>query len=112
MTRRLLALLTLALLAFMLVAPAVAALAAAADVETAHAWHADGTPCPDDDDHGGPCDDGCVCHCCHAHVLALQLRTPAPTGKRPPPDTVTPFGPPQTLHPNSYLDRVFRPPRG
>jgi hypothetical protein len=45
-------------------------------------------------------------------VLALQLRTPAPTGKRPPPDTVTPFGPPQTLHPNSYLDRVFRPPRG
>ena len=111
MTSRWLAIATLGVFAFLLVAPALAAFGAAEPSAT-HAWHADGSPCPDQDDQHGPCDDGCACHCCHSRVLALWFAPPELTGTLSPPFALPRFGVPAELQPSGTLDRVFRPPRG
>jgi hypothetical protein len=112
MTRRLLAFATLCFFAFVLVAPAVAAFTVTMHPETSYEWHSDGSPCPDDDDQHGPCDDGCACHCCHGQKAGVWSTSQAPTAELPAPPAMTPVGPPQALRPDPQLERIFRPPRG
>lgn len=111
MSRRFLALVTLWLFAAMLVVPAAATFATAAHVDASESWHADGSPCPDDD-QDGPCDDGCACHCCHGPALALWHPALAHFEQsRLSVSTLRAVGPRENHRSNHYLDRVFRPPR-
>ena len=114
MVRRLLSLVVLWLFVGTLAVPAVAAVSTASEPEASSAWHADGTPCPDDDDTDhGPCSDGCPCHCCrHGQALAIWLPAPPLEGATAGPYAVAACRPPVALRPNGYLNRIYRPPRG
>ena len=108
--KRLLSALLLAVFAWMIAGPSVAA--ALESPDTAHASsanHSDGVPCPDGGDEG-PCDGGCPCICCpgHAKVMfssaVVSLETPNLT-------TLHHFGPSESNHASGIHLRVFRPPR-
>ncbi|MFO8070891.1 MAG: hypothetical protein R6V85_03355 [Polyangia bacterium] len=110
MNKRLPSALMLAVFAWMIAGPTVAAAlepSHTALVSPAH--HADGAPCPDGDDDG-PCDDGCPCLCCPGHATVMFPPAVASL-ERPHLSSVHRFGPSETDHPSGIHRRIFRPPR-
>ena len=109
MNKRLLSSLMLAVFAWMVAGPTVAAASSSGTALTSSVNHADGVPCPDGGGEG-PCDGGCPCICCPGHATVVF----SPSGvslDTPHLSTEHRFGPLETNHPSGIHLRVFRPPR-
>ena len=110
MNKRLLSALMLAVFAWMIAEPTLAAtLDSPKSVDASAVNHTDGVPCPDGDDEG-PCDSGCPCICCPGHATVIFAPSVASL-ERPHLQSVHRFGPPEADHPTGIHHRVFRPPR-
>lgn len=108
MNKRLLSSLMLAVFAWMVAGPTVAA-SSSGTALTSSVNHADGVPCPDGGDEG-PCDGGCPCICCPGHATVVFSPSGVSLGT-PHLSTEHRFGPLETNHPSGIHLRVFRPPR-
>ena len=110
MKMRLLSMFMLAVFAWTIGGPALAAAIEPEDeVLSSSNNHSDGIPCPDGDEEG-PCDGGCPCVCCPGHATTLSSPS-AVFLESPHLSTAHRFGSPDVNHRSGSILRIFRPPR-